>query len=91
MKINEIASHILNNHEEIKKSSLCGCFFCLKVFSPEHIVSWADKGKTALCPTCDKEFVLSDSTMPITVDNLSKVRNFWIGEKDDRTEQRPQN
>lgn len=58
----------------------CGCFFCLKVFSPGEIVQWSDKeGKAALCPYCGNETVLwGRPGMPITEDFLKAMKDYWV-------------
>ncbi len=44
----EAHKHSINHREEILNSSLCGCFYCLKIFQPSKIVEWADSGKCAI-------------------------------------------
>lgn len=46
------------NREAIEASKLCACFSCLKVFSPELIMSWTDENDTALCPCCEIDTVV---------------------------------
>ncbi len=57
-------------HEhEINNSSICGCFYCLKLFPPQEITEWLEEskssprgpGKTAICPHCGIDSVLPDS------------------------------
>jgi hypothetical protein len=38
----------------------CRCFHCLHAFPAEQIGHWTDDGKTALCPNCGVDAVLSD-------------------------------
>lgn len=52
------------------ESELCGCFNCLKTFSPDEIFYWVDednpKGSTAMCPYCNIDSVIgSKSGFPI--------------------------
>ncbi|KGD68386.1 hypothetical protein LG45_08860 [Flavobacterium aquatile LMG 4008 = ATCC 11947] len=50
--------------QEICKSNLCGCFYCLKTFLPTEIEEWIEendnRGETAVCPKCGIDSVLSD-------------------------------
>src|ERR1700745_2827266 len=36
------------NRSTLKRSDLCGCFYCLDVFPPNEIQDWTDDGDTAL-------------------------------------------
>lgn len=78
-----------NNHmEQLKKDKICGCFYCLKVFSPSEIVDWliskdesntADRFGTALCPYCCVDSVIGESSSyPITKEFLSKMKEHWF-------------
>lgn len=57
------------HEKEIRQSTVCGCFFCLSIFSPSKITEWLEEdancprgpGKTALCPVCGIDAVLPDS------------------------------
>lgn len=46
------------NKEDLKKSKLCGCFYCCEIFSPKEITEWTDDGKTAICPKCKVDSIL---------------------------------
>src|SRR5579872_940716 len=50
------------NKEWIKKSEVCGCFYCQTIFGPDRIMEWTDnghpKGLTALCPNCGIDAVI---------------------------------
>jgi hypothetical protein len=57
--------HSIFNKEEILQSSLCGCFYCMQNFMPNEIEEWVDddpKGETALCPKCNIDSVIGDSS-----------------------------
>lgn len=63
----------LFNEEEIKKSTVCTCFYCGYQFNPkeEKEVEWWDennpKGKTIVCPKCGIDAVIGDgSIFPVT-------------------------
>lgn len=56
---------------ELLSSQSCGCYKCLKIFSPDHITEWADHGKTAICPYCQTNSIIGDaSKYPINDDFL---------------------
>ncbi|MCH5189986.1 MAG: cytoplasmic protein [Oscillospiraceae bacterium] len=78
-----------NNHmEQLKKDKICGCFYCLKIFSPQEIEDWliaedesnrADRFGTAICPYCGIDSVIGESSgYPITKEFLEKMYNFWF-------------
>ena len=75
-----------NNHmEKLKKDKLCGCFYCLKIFSPCEIDEWiiddnpCDKYGTAICPYCGIDSVIGESSgYPITEDFLRKMNQHWF-------------
>ena len=90
---NVIAVHAkcANHRGEIEKSALCGCFYCMEIFSPSAIECWIDwpestadenelsVGVTALCPQCGIDSVIgSASGYPIDVGFLSIMRDYWF-------------
>ena len=50
--------HSANNKSALKQDDLCGCFYCLKIFNPNEISEWTDKGKTAMCPYCGIDSII---------------------------------
>lgn len=67
------------NRSDLKKSDLCGCFYCLEVFPPNEIQDWTDDGDTALCPKCGIDSVIgSVSGYPIQREFLSKMHDHWF-------------
>lgn len=69
------AKHSTFHRIELLASRLCGCFHCLQIFSPEHIVEWSDNGKTAICPYCNTSRVIGDaSKYPINNDFLMTMQ-----------------
>ena len=66
---------------ELSKDSLCGCFYCLEIFSPQEIVEWVDSDTngTAICPHCEIDSIIGESSgYPITVDFLQQMHDFWF-------------
>lgn len=74
-----------HNRSLLENDKKCGCFYCLRVFSPSEIKEWCDEaengeGVTAICPYCDVDAILSESSgYPLTKDFLSKMRKRWFG------------
>ena len=86
-KINDASSDIINAHkfsinhrEKLLKDSLCGCFYCLKIFNPNEIESWIeDPLGTAICPYCGIDSIIGEySGYPITEEFLTKMYKHWF-------------
>lgn len=69
-----------DNKEDLQKDTRCGCFYCLKVFSPSEIMNYiADTKGTAICPYCGVDSVIGEhSGFPITIEFLSKMKDYWF-------------
>ena len=69
-----------NNKESLQGDSVCGCFYCLKIFSPSEIKRWIrDTTKTAVCPYCEIDSVIGESSgYPITKEFLGKMQKYWF-------------
>lgn len=75
-----------NNHmEQLKKDSVCGCFYCCKVYSPSEINEWiiadndCDRYGTAICPYCGVDSVIGESSgFPIKEEFLERMRKRWF-------------
>jgi hypothetical protein len=81
--------HSSNHREEVMRSSICGCFYCLSIFIPSEILDWVDEstdetdigesGQTALCPRCGIDSVIgSESGFPISKDFLNSMKEYWF-------------
>ena len=69
----------INNKRSLLKDKKCGCFFCLKIFSPKEIIDWIDKDQTALCPHCSIDAIIGESSgFPLTTEFLEKMRDHWF-------------
>ena len=69
------------NQENLDKSDLCGCFYCLKIFLPSKIKDWVREKprETALCPYCGIDSVLgSASGYLITIEFLQEMHDYWF-------------
>ena len=82
MNSNIIVAHkfCTNNREELQKDKKCGCFYCLKIFSPSEIEDWIPDTKgTARCPYCGIDSVIGEySEFPITIEFLSEMNKYWF-------------
>ena len=75
-----------NNHmEQLKNDKLCGCFYCLEIYSPSEINEWivadndCDRYGTANCPYCGIDSVIGESSgYPITKNFLTKMNRYWF-------------
>jgi hypothetical protein len=82
--IREAHIHSDKHRAEILGSTLCGCFYCCSIFSPDEIIDWTDNdssdvGQTALCPKCGIDSVIGDlSGYEITVAFLSEMNMYWF-------------
>ncbi len=73
--------HSFKNRDEVMRSDLCGCFYCLSTFRPDEIVNWTDDGQTAICPRCPVDSVIgSASGCPLEKEFLKKMNDHWFGE-----------
>ena len=71
--------HSVRHRAELEASTTCGCFYCLRIFSPSEITEWIDDGQTALCPHCPVDSVIgSASGYPITPEFLKLMHDFWF-------------
>ncbi len=77
IKAHEFSS---DHKEQILKDEKCGCFFCLRIFNPNEIVDWIEDEKgTAICPYCDIDSVIGESSgFPITKEFLKKMKEYWF-------------
>jgi hypothetical protein len=76
--------HSSNHREELLKSDVCGCFYCLEIYSPAEISDWVDEdedgiGSCALCARCGIDSVIgSASGYAITKDFLGGMNRRWF-------------
>lgn len=82
-------SKSFHNLEDIKKSSVCGCFYCEKIFSPDEVKDWVDEEMdevtgarvqgTALCPYCNMDSVIAeDENNKITPETLKASHDEYF-------------
>lgn len=70
-----------SHKEKILAREYCGCFYCKRVYNSKKIEEWIDEpdgGKTAVCPKCGIDSVLS-SELPIDKrEFLAAMHNYWF-------------
>ena len=67
------------HRKTLSESDVCGCFYCLQVFTPSEIEDWTDDDDTALCPKCGIDSVIgSVSGYPIEREFLKKMHDHWF-------------
>lgn len=69
-----------NNKNSLLNDSICGCFYCLKIFHPSEIERYIqDTDGTAVCPYCGIDSVIwTSSGYPINTDFLEQMKNYWF-------------
>ena len=83
--IDLVYAHTLatDNRQKLSQASVCGCFYCLRIFDPKEIVWEIDDDNTAMCPHCGIDSVIAESdTLPITKAFLKKMREYWFSESE---------
>lgn len=72
-------SHCTRNRAELESSPLCGCFYCLAIYSPAEIDVWVDDEQTAVCAKCGIDSVIpSAAGFPLTTDFLQRMHYHWF-------------
>ena len=75
-------NHSICNKEELNKSKRCGCFYCLRIYNTHEIKEWLEEksgAKTALCPYCDVDAVISESNeYELCKELLKYMHNIWF-------------
>ncbi len=62
---------------KLLQTEKCGCFSCIKIFTPKDIKDWTDNEKTAVCPYCRNKTVLGDNFgYPVNEKFLIKMKNL---------------
>ncbi len=75
----EAHKYCTRNKENLQKDTICGCFYCLEIFSPKEIEMWLNREDTALCPYCCVDSVIGESSgYPITKEFLKKMNEYWF-------------
>ena len=76
------------NRDTLSQGGKCGCFYCLKIFSPLEIEEWCPEVEdgeevTAICPRCGVDSVIGEkSGFLITQEFLKAMHKRWFGKED---------
>ncbi len=73
--------HSFKNEEEIKRSSILGCFYCLKIYPLSDVTEddFPIEEKTLFCPHCAIDSVIGDSSgLEINTDFLSAMKQYYF-------------
>lgn len=70
--------HSFKNRTEINESSVCGCYYCLAMFTPNTITEWTDNDLTALCPFCGIDSVVGSQNTSIDINTLQLLKEKWF-------------
>lgn len=82
----DLAHTYSSNHKpELEKDKVCGCFYCMAIYSPTEIDEWLiedtmiDWRGTALCPKCGIDSVIGESSgFPIKEEFLKDMNQRWF-------------
>jgi NAD-dependent SIR2 family protein deacetylase len=72
--IRHAPKYSMRNKEVVQQSQQCGCYHCLKTFTPDQIQEWTDGGLTALCPHCNVDAVVPENMIPL----LETIQKVWF-------------
>ena len=68
----------MNNRGALLDSKECGCFFCLKMYTPDRIQDWLNE-ETAKCPYCNVDAVIPESYEYELDDSLLlAMKEYWF-------------
>ncbi len=80
--------HSVGNREELKRSKVCGCFFCQEIFSPDEIRNYTvdfpdgtleSRIATAICPYCWVDSIIGDASgFPVEEDFLKAMGEYFF-------------
>ncbi len=72
------------NEELVKRSNICGCFYCGKIFKSTEVTDWCNdaNARTAICPYCCIDSVLQESldgSYELNKELLFEMNKRWFG------------
>ncbi|MEI0559354.1 cytoplasmic protein [Brachyspira intermedia] len=63
------------------KEDVCGCFYCVSIFSPKLITDWIEDENdlTAICPYCGIDSVIPNySDYQLNKELLKEMREYFF-------------
>lgn len=81
MTTHEAHKFCKGNEPRLQDCQKCGCFYCMKIYSPSEIIEWHpehDGVRTAICPYCAIDSVLSEKDVDINKEFLQSMYDQWF-------------
>ena len=92
IELKQAHGYCVQNQSALAQSKLCGCFYCITIFTPGDIDTWYGEknpvknstpealSATASCPNCGIDSVLGDTSgFPITESFLIAMYEQYFG------------
>lgn len=61
---------LMYNKQYLSNNENCGCAKCCKLFKANEIKKWTDQGRTAICPFCSVDAILSETNISNLNENI---------------------
>lgn len=75
--------HSSYHRDELKRSTVIGCFYCGNFVKFSAIKEWIDGGDTALCPKCGIDSVIgNDSGYIVNKGFLKAMHEHWFSREE---------
>lgn len=79
LHIRDIHKFCTNNKENLSKSELCGCFYCVDVYPASEVTEYMPNENTAECAHCGIDTVLPDNQyFKLNQDLLKEMKRCWF-------------
>lgn len=78
MTFDELHKLSIKNRNMLTTASLCGCFYCKKMFTPSEIIEWTDDDETALCSYCSIDSVIPNIDNALNVELLEAMNRKYF-------------
>ena len=78
LKIHKLSS---NHKKSLIKEDVCGCFYCLSIFSPKLITDWIEDENdlTAICPYCGIDSIIPKCySYQLNKELLQEMREYFF-------------
>jgi hypothetical protein len=79
MMVQQVHKHSRLNRRFMTPGVACRCFHCLHAFLAEQIAHWIDDDKTALCPLCGIDSVLSNNIDTLSDTLIQQLHAAYFG------------
>ena len=76
--MNEAGRRSYKVRHHLEQTDKCGCYYCLRIFSPKDIDEWVDANSTAICPFCGIDAVVPfQLDLDIDLDTFHDKLKIW--------------